>query len=98
MIDRVNGDGQSLTIRTKIKVFARRVYALVANTMDSLAAARGVAHRAVLSHVPARVAVDDVIERRNLDKAVVRMLLVGNSLARFTGIEIRTFDTFLYIR
>ena len=98
MINRVDRDGQSLAIRTEIKVLARRVHAFVANTVDSLDAAGGVAHSAVLGHVPARVTVDNVIELRNLDKAVVGMLLICNGLARFADIEIWTFDTFLYIR
>jgi hypothetical protein len=98
MINRVDWDGQSLAICTKIKVLARRVHALVANSMNSLAAARGVAHSTMLGEVPARLTVDDVIELRNLDEAVVGVLLIGDSLARFANVEIGTFDTFLCIR
>ena len=65
--------------------------------MDSFAATRSVAHSAVLGHVSARMAVNDVIELANFDEAVVRVLLIGDSLARFANIEIGTFDTFLYI-
>ncbi len=97
MINRMDWDGHSLAIRTKIKVLARRVQALVANSVNSLAAARGVAHSAVLDEVLARLAVDDVIELENLDEAVIGMLLIGDSLARFANVEIRTFDTFLCI-
>ena len=91
-------DGQSLAICTKIKVLARRVHALVADSVNSLAAARGVAHSAVLRKVPTRLAVDDVIELINLDEAVVGVLLIDDSLARFANVEIGTFDTFLCIR
>jgi hypothetical protein len=90
----VDWDGHSLAIRTKIKVLARRVHALVANSVNSLAAARGVAHSAVLDEVLARVTVDDVIELTNLDEAVIGVLLIGDSLARFANVEIGTFDTF----
>lgn len=91
-------DGQRLAICTEIKVLAGRVHALVANSVDSLAAARGVAHSAVLGHISARMAVYDVIEFVNFDEAVVRVLLIGNNLARLADVEIGTFDTFLYIR
>src|SRR6266404_4369726 len=98
MINWMDRDGQSLAICTKIKVLARRVHAFVANSVDSLAAARSVAHSAVLGHVSARMAVDDVIEVVNFDEAMVRVLLISDSLARFANVEIGTFDTFLYIR
>ena len=98
MINRVDWDGQSLAIRTKIKVLARRVQALVADSMNSLAATRGVTHSTMLDKVPARLAVDDIIELGNLDEAVVGVLLIGDSLARFANVEIGTFDTFLCIR
>ena len=91
-------DGQRLAICTEVKVLAGGVHALIANSVDSLAAARGVAHSAVLGRVSARMAVDEVIERVNFDEAVVRVLLIGNDLARLADVEIGTFDTFLYIR
>jgi hypothetical protein len=94
LINWMNRDGQSLAIRTEIKVLARGVHAFVANSMDSLAAARSVAHSAVLGHVSARMAEDDVIEAVNFDEAVVRMLLISDSLASFADVEIGTFDAF----
>lgn len=74
------------------------MHALVADSVNSLAAARGVTHSTVLDEVLARLAVDDVIELTNLDEAVIGMLLIGDSLARLADIEIGTFDTFLCIR
>ena len=74
------------------------MHALVTNSVDSLAAARGVAHSAVLDEILARLAVDDVIELTNFDEAVIGMLLIGDNLARFANVEIGTFDTFLCIR
>jgi hypothetical protein len=65
--------------------------------MNSLTAAMGVTHSAVFGHVPATVAVDNIIELGNLDEAVVRMLLICDSLAGFADVEIGTFNTFLCI-
>lgn len=101
VILRVNGNRQSLAVGAQVKVGARWVHALVASAGDGLSTSNSITDSTVANLVGrnrlsrrrrSAATIHNLITLGQLDKGVVRMLLIRNGKASLARVEIGALD------
>jgi hypothetical protein len=91
----MNRDGMSFAIGAEVEVRALRVHALVPDTGDDLLA--GIAPRAMSLLWLSRAVEYEILLVLDLDKAMSRVLLWSDSIARGANVKVRAVHAFVAI-